>query len=310
VIVVAGESLVDLIAQPGGVLAPLPGGGPFNVARALARLEAPVAFLGAVSDDRFGRRLRETLAADGVDDRCLVPVDRPTMLAVAELDDAGVAHYRFYADGTAAPALEAEAALAAMARVPVEALVVGALGLALEPMATAVQTLVAAAGPETLVLVDPNWRPEAVPDPAAWRHRLGAVLRRADVVKVSTDDLLHLAPGVDAVRAARGLLDGGGARCVLVTDGPHDVVAVTPDAELRVTPPRARVVDTVGAGDSFCAGFLAWWRSNGLGRADLGEAAALRGAVTFAARVAARACERAGADPPSLRELEAVHLAV
>jgi fructokinase len=305
VIVVAGESLVDLMVQPGGELVPLPGGGPFNVARALARLDVPVAFLGAIAHDPFGAILRDALAGDGVDPRCFVDSDRPTMLAVAELDPYGAARYRFYAQGTAAASLTAEQARQAFAAVPApRALHVGSLGLALEPVGEATEALVAATPRETLVMVDPNWRPQAAEDAHGWRERLERVLGRADIVKLSTDDLEHLAPGIEPCKAARGLL-AGGARCVLLTDSDRDIRAFTRKGELRVVPPAASVVDTVGAGDAFGAGFLAWWWTFRLTRADLVAGNELRAAVSFAAQVAARACERPGADPPTLHELEA-----
>lgn len=113
-IVVAGESLIDLIPGPGGALNALPGGGPFNVARGLGRLLVPCAFVGTVSTDRFGALLVDALGAAGVDLSCVVRTDRPTTLAVAEIDPAGSARYRFYTAGTAAPALTPSAALTAL----------------------------------------------------------------------------------------------------------------------------------------------------------------------------------------------------
>jgi fructokinase len=64
------------------------------------------------------------------------------------------------------------------------------------------------------------------------------------------------------------------------------------------------VVDTIGAGDAFGGGFLAWWRLRDRGRADLADPAALRAATAFACTVAARTCERPGASPPTLAEVE------
>ncbi len=95
-IVVAGESLVDLIVDPAMQLTPVPGGGPFNTARTLGRLGSQVAFLGRISNDRFGLDARARLAADGVGTEHLQATDDPTTLAVAELDDDGSATYRFY----------------------------------------------------------------------------------------------------------------------------------------------------------------------------------------------------------------------
>ena len=54
-ITVAGEALIDLIVDPAGHVDPRLGGGPFNAARAVARLGLSVAFLGRLSGDRFGQ---------------------------------------------------------------------------------------------------------------------------------------------------------------------------------------------------------------------------------------------------------------
>jgi fructokinase len=64
-----------------------------------------------------------------------------------------------------------------------------------------------------------------------------------------------------------------------------------------------RVVDTIGAGDAFGGGFLAWWRSQGLGVAALADAGRVVEGARFGCLVAARTVERAGASPPRLAEL-------
>ena len=104
-IVVAGESLIDLIVDATGRVEAIPGGGPYNVARTLGRLGRSVAFFGRLSRDRFGSVLRAGLAAEDVDLRLAPMTDASTLLAVAELDSDGAATYRFYAEGTAAPGL-------------------------------------------------------------------------------------------------------------------------------------------------------------------------------------------------------------
>ncbi len=101
-IVVAGEALFDLVLTEDGAVRAHPGGGPFNAARTIGRLGAPVTFLGGISTDAFGRRLAAMLAADGVDHPAELVTDAPTTLAVAELAGDGGASYRFYTDATAA----------------------------------------------------------------------------------------------------------------------------------------------------------------------------------------------------------------
>src|SRR3954447_3814766 len=186
-ILVAGEALYDLVPRGDGDLSAHPGGGPFNTARTIARLEQPVTFLGRLSSDRFGATLERMLAEDGVALDAVVRTMDPTTLAVAEVDAQGVARYRFYTQGTSAAGLTTEAALAALPD-GVDALHVGTLGLALEPVAGAVEAVVERLAGRALVMVDPNIRPWAIADPAAYRARLERVLARTHVVKVSEED--------------------------------------------------------------------------------------------------------------------------
>ena len=77
----------------------------------------------------------------------------------------------------------------------------------------------------------------------------------------------------------------------------------SPDRETSVRGLIARVVDTIGAGDAFGGGFLAWWD---LHDHDLTDLDAVREATRFACAVAARTTERPGAQPPRLAELKGV----
>jgi fructokinase len=307
-IAVAGEALIDLILSPDGSLTAIPGGGPFNAARTIARLGADAAFVGRLSDDRFGRRIAGLLEADGVDLRWTASTPDPTTLAVAELDAQGTARYRFYLEGTSSPGLEPTDLGGEPwgERHEVTALHVGTLGLMVEPMASTYEWLVGALADDVLVLVDPNCRPSVLHDPGvekAYRARLDRVLARADVVKVSGDDLAFLAPGRPTVHAARDLL-GLGPTVILLTDGAEQLLVVTPGGDIRVPVPRVAVVDTVGAGDALGGAFLAAWTATGRGLADLHDHGALRAAVELAVRVASATCERQGADPPHLHELD------
>jgi fructokinase len=301
-ILVGGEALYDLVLQ-GSVeeLRGHPGGGPFNTARTIGRLDQPVAYLGRLSTDRFGRRLEDMLREDGVDLGCVVHTDDPTTLALAEVDPEGVARYRFYERATSAPGLTAEAALATLPD-DVRYLHVGTLGLALEPIATALEAVIERLAGSTLIAVDPNCRPWVIDDHEAYRARLGRVLSRSHVVKVSEEDLDFLEPALPAVAAVRALLEHG-PTVGLLTRGPNGAVVVTRTAEAAVPAPRAKVVDTIGAGDAFGGGFVAWWNERDLGRDDLGTIDLVVEATRFACLVAARTCSKPGAQPPWRHEL-------
>ena len=104
-IVVCGEALIDLIRMPAGEHRARPGGGPFNTARALARLGVPAAFLGHLSQDGYGRELSDHLRKDGVSVAMASFGAEPTTTALADVDSGGVARYRFVIEGTSAPNL-------------------------------------------------------------------------------------------------------------------------------------------------------------------------------------------------------------
>jgi len=302
-IVVAGEALIDLIATPDGTFTAVPGGGPYNSARTVARLGGDVTFLGRISTDRFGRMLHANLVADGVRVDRVVTTDDPTTLAVAELDPFGSATYRFYLDGTSAAGLT-DAEASGVLTPEIAALHVGTLGLVVEPAGTTIERLVHAARAGVLVMLDPNCRPSATRDPDAFRRRIDSIARRADVLKVGEDDLRFLDPTATPDAVIERFLELG-VRVVLRTDGGRAVEVRTATDRESVPVPPVEVVDTVGAGDAFGGGFLAAWAAAGNGRAELASVDDVVEAVTFAIRVAELTCTRVGADPPELSELEA-----
>jgi fructokinase len=302
VILVGGEALFDLVVDGSDDLRGHPGGGPFNTARTIGRLQQPVAYLGRLSTDRFGMTLERMLAADGVRLDAVVRTEEPTTLALAEIDDTGSARYRFYERATSAPGLTPEAALASLPPA-VGILHVGTLGLTLEPMATALEAVVEELSGKALVAVDPNIRPWVIGDGEGYRRRLRRVLGHSDVVKVSEEDLAWLDPQRTPAAAARALL-AFGPKVVLLTRGADGALAVTPGGDTPIPAPTVAVVDTIGAGDAFGGGFLAWWRSQGLGRDELADTDLVADATRFAALVAALTCARPGASPPFLNELD------
>lgn len=248
-------------------------GSPFNVAIALGRLKVPVGFCGRIPTDDRGRPLRDALRATGVDlsevgERVQAPRSLPSHVLAVH---------------TECPATAAE------------------------PSASALDALLAREAGRRLLSIDPNVRPAVIGDRAASLGRLEDHIARADLVRASRTDLELLYPGEAPTDVAERWLRAG-PRLVVVTLGPRGALAATGEGIVRVPRHEVRVVDTVGAGDAFTAGILAW-----LARRRLLDRHALRfltsqdveEALAFANRVAALACARKGANPPHLDEVDA-----
>lgn len=297
-IIVAGEALVDLVPNADGSLSALLGGGPFNTVRAIGRLGQNAVFAGCVSTDRLGRSLAAALDSDGVRLDPRLRTDKPTSLALAEIDEAGAAAYGFYLTGTSALELTPEGALAVLPKA-ISALHVGSLGLLLEPMATASEALIRAVSGRAPVMLDPNVRPAVIQDMDGFRSRLLRLLAFTDILKVSDADLALLSPGVPVLDAAQAMLTYG-PRIVLLTLGAAGAVVIHPLGAIPVAAPSITVVDTIGAGDIFSGAWLARWLEGGGSMNSLDLAAE---ATRYACLAASVSCSRAGAEPPTRTEL-------
>jgi fructokinase len=218
---------------------------------------------------------------------------------MVDLDPAGVPSYHFYLDGTSAAAVGSGDAVLPEGTTALHA---GSLCLVMEPVGTSTEHMMVNAPDSVTVMLDPNCRPTAITSRQDYLDRLMRIARRADLVKVSTEDLAYMFPGQDAGDATAELVAQGPA-CVLVTDGAAPVLAFAGGRRIRVDVPAAPVVDTVGAGDAFGGAFLTWWLGNGLGRSDLGDPEPVRQATQAAVHAAVVTTTRRGAEPPWAYEL-------
>jgi fructokinase len=302
-VVVVGEALVDL-APRDGMLLPLPGGSPYNVAVGLGRLGTRTSFLGRRSTDGFGRLLTARLEEAGVALDADTLTNAPTTLAVVHLDDQARASYGFYLEGTSAAGLREEQ-VPDLADATALHLSLGAITFDTEPAGAAFTALIEREAGRRTISLDPNVRPSVIEDLPAYAERLDAVVARCDLVKVSDEDLGLLHPEEPAADVARRWVRSGPA-AVIVTRGPNGALGLVAAGEVDVPGEAVEVVDTVGAGDAFTSGLLdALARQGDLDRRVLRDLApeALRTAIEAAVHVAAITCGRAGADPPRREEL-------
>jgi fructokinase len=265
-IVVAGETLVDFIPATAGPLADVEtfdrraGGAPANVAVGLTRLDERPWLCTTLSTDGFGDFLAETLDAEGVPDRFVTRVDRPTALAFVSHDADGDRQFTFVREDTADTRLRTDVvdddALEAA-----DWVVVGGVPLTAEPARSATFDLVERARASGCrVAFDPNTRPELWgEDPT---QTLDRMLSLTDLLKATRADFAPTTMPTADEAFGRRLLERG-PDTVLATAGPAGARAVAGPSspwgrgEWSHDGYDADAVDATGAGDAFLAGALA-----------------------------------------------------
>ncbi|MCA0907313.1 carbohydrate kinase [Ruegeria marisrubri] len=307
-ILCCGEALIDMISEPtaSGAIGFVPhtGGAVLNTAVAMGRLGVPVGMLTGLSSDMFGQQLIDALKASHVDTTHVIVSDRPTTLAFVQLSD-GHASYSFVDENTAGRMLLPEDMPDQLPAV--SALYLGGISLACEPCADAYAALLDRHGSDRAVMLDPNIRPDFIKDQTRFRTRLNRMISRADIVKVSDEDLDWIIPGAESEAAKASVLLQAGPSVVIVTrgsDGAHGYLADGSEVSVPVKP--VEVVDTIGAGDTFNAGVLTELsRAGHLTKSGLRglTVESLQAAMELGADVAAVTVSRAGAEPPWAHEL-------
>lgn len=296
-----GEAVVDVLPADGGLWRPVPGGSSYNVALALGRLGAPAAFVGRLSRDEQGSRMRAILEGAGVATDLVSADDRPSPLSLVERgSETSSARYSIHLAETAHAPPDLPAGWldgAAHLHVSSFSAIVGEWGRAVGA------ALDAAEGRATRSL-DVNIRPLLVPALEETRRLVAERLRQVEIVKASADDLAWLFPDRAAQEVATEWSRSGAL--AILTRGAAGASAFLRGAGVDRPAFAVNVVDTVGAGDAFMAAFLARAFEAGVladpGSADLPALGAL---LDYANAAAALCCGRAGADAPAAAEVEA-----
>ncbi|MEM7072629.1 MAG: carbohydrate kinase, partial [Pseudomonadota bacterium] len=308
-ILVCGEALFDVFLADEATsntaqMQAVAGGSPFNVAIGIARLGRRAALLGGISHDMLGRRLRAMLGREKVSCDYLIPSTNRTTLSLVGVGEDGQPSYIFYGANSA----DCSVAVTDLPELDpdIHTLHFGSYSLVVPPVADALAVLVDDYK-DRFISVDPNVRPAIEPDLDRWRERLAYFATRADLIKVSTEDLGTLYPGQAPEQMAHEWL-GRGVSLVVVTDTAAPLTCWSRQGDrVQVLPEATPIIDTVGAGDSVQAALLVWLSQAGNGDPgqvldDLG-AAELEQMLGFAASTARITCSRRGADLPRLDEL-------
>ena len=305
-ILCCGEALIDMLpritTEGEAAFAPYVGGAVFNSAIALGRLGAPAGFFSGLSSDLFGGQFRDALGASKVSSTYAHTSPRPTTLAFVRLNN-GQATYTFYDENTAGRMLTIEDLPKLGAEI--EAMLFGAISLISEPAGSAYEEFMRREHESRVMMLDPNIRPNFIPDKAKHLRRIREMMAMADIVKLSDEDLKWFDEAGSHEDVVRNWLDRG-PKLIVVTHGSEGAVGYSKAHKVTVMPQKVKVVDTVGAGDTFNAGILASLHEQGLlTKAAIGSLSedAIRKALDLGAKAAAVTVSRAGANPPWRHEI-------
>jgi fructokinase len=304
-----GDALIDFLPSTTSdgreALTPMVGGSCLNIAIGIARLDIPAGFVGGISTDMFGDMIVDHALNSAVDLSYATRTDHPATLAFARVTGTET-QYAFYDADTASRNWAYQRNTVLLDHV--ECIHVGSTTLVHEKGAEETLALIADAQQNATISLDPNCRPNLIMDKDAYRARMASFCRCADIVKLSDVDFSFLF-GDEPYATRAEILLSEGASLVVVTRGHLGAYAWHRSAGMvQTAAPVVRVVDTIGAGDSFQAALLAaLHRSGSSKRSRLLHisAAELKHVVWFACNCAAFTCTRAGADPPRTRELPA-----
>lgn len=283
---------MDLIPVAGGDQVPMVGGGPANTAKTVARLGYKTYFVGGISSDNYGKAIEEALAESGVDLSLVFRGDQRTALAIATIDENGLAKYDFELNGTASFAFD-------KSWLPVgepDVLHIGSVATLLEPGASELFNWVSSK--IVPVIFDPNVRPSIQGDKAIYRAAVERWIEKASIIKLSEDDLSWLYGGIEE-EIVSGWLSRG-VSIVVVTRAEKGLSAYSSESVIDVPAVKVEVVDSVGAGDTIGAVMVEGVLQHGLEKL---RGDALKSVLERAAKAAAITCSRAGANPPTLDEL-------
>lgn len=280
-----------------------PGGAPANVAAVISLLGGKSAFIGKLGNDPFGDFLKDTLELTGVDVRHILSTDEAkTGLAFVNLASDGNRSFSFYRNPSADLLLTPEEALA-MSIDYSQILHFCSVDLVPSPTKEAHNVLIDAFNAHGgLVIFDPNVRLPLWSSEEACRETILQYIPRAQLLKISDDELYMITQIEDESEAIQWLFQGN-VEAVIFTKGKKGASLYFKDEHLQaihIDGIPTEAVDTTGAGDAFIGAFLyqlSQWT------APLSNEMELKNALNFANETAAKTVTQNGAISSYLKVL-------
>ena len=254
----AGESMAMLVPDTPGELTPethyriTVAGAESNVASYLSMLGASSAWVSRVGADPFGEYILRELRQRNVNvSSTRIDPDRPTGVAYKDRTE-NQTRVNYFRAGSAASAMDVDMVQAVHAFAPALLHLSGVTSALSDSCKRFMEEAIRARNPRTLISYDVNWRP--VLWKGADHSEVLASAKACDIVFVGLDEADALW-NVNTPRAARKLLPE--PQTLVVKQGAEGATIFHHDEESFVSALKVDVIEPVGAGDAFAAGFLA-----------------------------------------------------
>ncbi len=308
-ILCCGEALIDMLpdfSKAGNrCFVPKVGGSVFNTAIALGRLSANVYLFAGISQDLFGKMLEKELVHSKVGTQYLVHFDNPSSLAFVDLFNQQ-AEYTFYTNDAADTMLRLSDFRVNYLKS--KTMFFGGISLCKDPTASTMLKLMLKSSISNVIMIDPNIRIAFISDEVSYRKRLTKMLSTSDIIKMSDADLEWLVPDKSRTHLKIEKLFGKLKKLIIITKGEKGSYAFFGSKKIaEVVSIPVKVVDTIGAGDTFNAGLIySLQQQRALTKQFCRKpnSSIIQEALKYANRLSSFTVSKVGANPPWLNELK------
>ena len=260
-ILVCGENVIDFIPseEKKEYFKACIGGSPLNTALSLGRLNQKVYFFSRISNDFFGEKIINFLNKNNVNTSLVQRTDDLT--AVAIVSDKKNPQFSFHAAQTADRNIN-EYSLDNNFRDNLSLAHFSSISLVLEPGSETYFKMMKDLQKKSLISIDPNIRESLIPNKNFYIDRFKQFLTIADIIKLSDEDFEYFASLKDKDSIIKKWILNNKVSVIILTQGPIGVTLYTKKYKISIKSIKTKVVDTIGAGDSFQAGVISWLMNN------------------------------------------------
>ena len=300
-IIVSGENLIDVFQTKNKInYKMLVGGAGFNTALALGRLKSSIYYLSNISKDYFGNIIFKQLKKNNIKTNL---VDRSDFLtALALVNNQKKPQFSFYSTNSAFRyTYKKQVSKKYLKKINLAYFT--CLSLYLEPVASQSLKLMKDLKGKSIIFVDPNIREKIILNKNNFINLFKKYMRFANIIKLSDEDLKYLSNNRNEKKTILKWIKIYDLSGVILTKGKNGATLYTKNFCINEKAKKTKIVDTVGAGDTFSAGIISYFEKKKLLNLEKINNISIKDwytALRFANKIASINCSRAGCNPPKI----------